>query len=39
MACEDLVKEMSTSGSCTKELHLHKRSINQLSDLAGKFGH
>ncbi|OWM72839.1 uncharacterized protein LOC116196562 isoform X2 [Punica granatum] len=37
MACEDLVKEMSASGSGSKELYLHKRSINQLSDLAGEY--
>ncbi|KAK4769487.1 hypothetical protein SAY86_027637 [Trapa natans] len=37
MACENLVKETSTSGSYKKELHLHKRSVNQLTDLAEEY--
>ncbi|GMN47174.1 hypothetical protein TIFTF001_016358 [Ficus carica] len=37
LACENLVKELSTSGTGEKELHLHKKSVNKLLDLEGEY--
>ncbi|XP_059637813.1 uncharacterized protein LOC132279791 isoform X2 [Cornus florida] len=37
LACENLVKDVSTSGFAEKELCLHKKSINNLLELAGEY--
>ncbi|XP_058180721.1 uncharacterized protein LOC131299121 isoform X6 [Rhododendron vialii] len=37
LACEDLAKDLSTSGLNRKELHLHKKSVNNLLELAGDY--
>ncbi|KAL5547656.1 hypothetical protein UlMin_002887 [Ulmus minor] len=37
LACENLVKESSTSGFGGKEFHLHKKSVHNLLDLEGEY--
>ncbi|XP_057459294.1 uncharacterized protein LOC130749954 isoform X2 [Actinidia eriantha] len=37
LACENLAKDLSTSGFKGKELRLHKMSINNLRELEGKY--
>ncbi|CAL5400499.1 unnamed protein product [Camellia sinensis] len=37
LACEDLAKDLSTSGFRGKDLCLHKKSINNLLELAGEY--
>lgn len=37
LACENLVKELSTSGTGETELHLQKKSVHKLLDLEGEY--
>ncbi|XP_024026073.1 uncharacterized protein LOC21399696 [Morus notabilis] len=37
VACENLVKEQSSSGIGEKELHLHKKSVHKILDLEGEY--
>ncbi|XP_058067543.1 uncharacterized protein LOC131216928 isoform X2 [Magnolia sinica] len=37
LACQNLVKDLSAAGYYGKEIHMHKKSVNRLLELAGEY--